>query len=73
MVKIIIGNLKGAIGMDIETYKQLIDVTSDTAVAAIIVLAGLYLFIKGMSDDGWKLIIFGGGYLFGKSLPAGNK
>jgi len=42
---------------------------ADEIVAIAIVIGGLILCAKQRFDEGWKMIVFGAGYLFGKNAP----
>ena len=41
----------------------------DDLAALAIVMTGLGICVVGDFDKGWKLLIFGAGYLFGKGNP----
>ncbi len=42
---------------------------TDEIAALLCVGVGVALCVFGKEDIGWKLVVFGGGYLFGKANP----
>lgn len=52
---------------------EYIDGITDNIIAIALVIGGIVLVSEGRADDGWKMITLSAGYVFGKSLPVGNK